>query len=271
VGGLVEEREAAVHDLDRQVGIGHERRVEVVHLERLHRHRAEWDRLVDRDHDAVVAGALEDRVDEVGVVHLVRAQRPVRRDVGLVQVGRVELQRADAVLLDELVDPLDRARLERAHAAVDLHALGVALAQLEAVLELRQAALEHPVHRDLVVEAGVRPALAEDDALDDVGVLEEGVEALAAEAPLRLVHRHRELVDAVVAELAERLAHRRVVPVLLAQVERVRDRVDHHNVVDHLSGSPSDLSPRRALRRPRRDATTCMEFGGRVAFGRRTA
>ena len=117
----------------------------------------------------------------------------------------------------------------------------MARTQLDAVLELGEAALEHPVHRDLVVEARVRPALAEDHALDHVGVLEDRVEALAAEAPLRLLDGHRELVDAVVAELAERLAHRRVVPVLGTEIERMRHRVDHDNVIDHLS-APQPLA-----------------------------
>jgi hypothetical protein len=67
---------------------------------------------VDRDDDAVVAGTLEARVDEVGIVHLVLAHGAVRGDVRLVEVGRVELQRADAVLLDEHVDPLHRVRLD---------------------------------------------------------------------------------------------------------------------------------------------------------------
>lgn len=100
------------------------------HPERLHGDGAERDRLVDRDHQPVLPRAIEDREDALGVVHRVLAELPEAGDVGL--------------------DALERARLQRGHAAVELHALRMARTQLDAVLELGEAALEHPVHRDLV-------------------------------------------------------------------------------------------------------------------------
>jgi hypothetical protein len=78
MGGLVQEREAAIDNLDRQVGERHERAVEVVHPERFHRHRPERDRLVDRHDQAVMAGALEDRVDNSPEKAMKRRRRVIQ-------------------------------------------------------------------------------------------------------------------------------------------------------------------------------------------------